>query len=68
MKDGVILPYLDMPLHASEPVLKRPGNTERTYERIAVARDLPDLSIRSNIITGFPGETEQDFEKFIRVH
>lgn len=70
MKDGVILPYLDMPLqHASEPVLKRmkrPGNIERTYERIMQWREIcPDLSIRSNIITGFPGETEQDFENLL---
>lgn len=70
MKDGIILPYLDVPLqHASEPVLKlmkRPGNIERTYERIMKWREIcPDLTIRSNIITGFPGETEQDFENLL---
>ena len=74
MKDGVILPYLDMPLqHASEPVLKRmkrPGNIERTYERIMQWREIcPDLSIRSNIITGFPaGEKPSKTLKLIRVH
>ena len=70
MRDGIILPYLDMPLqHASAPVLKkmkRPGNIERTYERICQWREIcPDLTIRSNIITGFPGETEQDFENLL---
>ena len=70
MRDGIILPYLDVPLqHASAPVLKRmkrPGNIERTLERINEWREIcPDLTIRSNIITGFPGETEQDFENLI---
>lgn len=67
MKESVILPYLDVPLqHASPKVLKlmkRPGNIEHTYERIIKWREIcPDLSIRSNFITGFPGETEEDFE------
>lgn len=70
MKDGIILPYLDVPLqHASEPILKRmkrPGNIERTYERIMQWREIcPDLTIRSNLITGFPGETEQDFQNLL---
>lgn len=70
MKDGVILPYLDVPLqHASERMLKlmkRPGNIERTLERILSWREIcPDLAIRSNFITGFPGETEQDFAELL---
>ena len=70
MQDGIILPYLDVPLqHASERVLKlmkRPGNIEHTLERIMKWREIcPDLTIRSNFITGFPGETEQDFEELL---
>lgn len=70
MRDGVILPYLDVPLqHASPKVLKamkRPGDIERTYERIMSWREqCPDLAIRTNFITGFPGETEQDFQQLL---
>ena len=66
MRDSLILPYLDVPLqHASPRILKlmkRPGNIERTYERIMQWREIcPDLSIRSNFITGFPGESDEDF-------
>lgn len=70
MRDGVILPYLDVPLqHASPHVLKlmkRPGNIEHTYERIMQWREIcPDLVIRSNFIVGFPGETEEDFKALL---
>ena len=67
MADGLVLPYLDIPFqHASPSVLKamkRPGNQEKTLDRIKAWRDIcPDLSIRSTFIVGFPGETEADFE------
>jgi ribosomal protein S12 methylthiotransferase len=67
MAEGKILPYLDIPFqHASPTVLKamrRPANQVKTLERIRAWRDLcPDLTIRSNFIVGFPGETDEDFE------
>src|SRR5689334_4999164 len=67
MADGKILPYLDIPFqHASPQVLKamrRPANQVKTLERIQAWRAIcPDLTIRSNFIVGFPGETEDDFE------
>ncbi|RVU38509.1 30S ribosomal protein S12 methylthiotransferase RimO [Hwanghaeella grinnelliae] len=67
MAEGKILPYLDIPYqHASPKVLKRmrrPGNVERTLDNIhAWRRDCPDLVLRSTFITGFPGETEEDFQ------
>ncbi len=67
MAEGKILPYLDIPFqHASPSVLKamrRPANQEKTAERIAKWRaEVPDLTIRSTFIVGFPGETEKDFE------
>jgi ribosomal protein S12 methylthiotransferase len=67
MAEGRILPYLDIPFqHASPAVLKamrRPANQVKTLERIRAWREqCPDLSIRSNFIVGFPGETEEDFE------
>ena len=71
MAEGKILPYLDIPFqHASPSVLKqmgRPGNIENTAERIQKWRDIcPEIAIRSTFITGFPGETEQDFEMLLQ--
>lgn len=67
MAEGKILPYLDIPFqHASPQVLKamrRPANQVKTLDRIKAWRAIcPDLTIRSNFIVGFPGETEEDFE------
>jgi ribosomal protein S12 methylthiotransferase len=62
--------YLDMPLqHASQNVLrlmKRGGNRaslERLIER--VRKRVPGIAIRTTFITGFPGETEKDFEELM---
>ena len=70
MAEGRILPYLDIPLqHASPRILKamrRPGNRDRTLERIRRWREIcPDLALRSTFIVGFPGETEADFEELL---
>ena len=70
MAEGKILPYLDIPYqHASPKVLKRmrrPGNVERTLDNIhAWRRDCPELVLRSTFITGFPGETEEDFQHLL---
>jgi ribosomal protein S12 methylthiotransferase len=67
MAEGKVLPYLDIPFqHASPAVLRnmrRPAHGERTLERIRRWREVcPDLTIRSTFITGFPGETEEDFQ------
>jgi len=67
MAEGIILPYLDIPLqHASPSILKamrRPGNSERILERIEKWRLLcPDITLRSTFIVGFPGETDTDFQ------
>ena len=66
MAEGRVLPYLDIPFqHASPRILKamrRPGDQEKTLERIARwRRECPDLTLRSTFITGFPGETAEDF-------
>ncbi len=65
--DHGILPYLDIPFqHASHRILKamrRPAHAEKVLDRIQNWRSMcPDLTIRSTFITGFPGETEEDFE------
>ncbi|QAR30711.1 30S ribosomal protein S12 methylthiotransferase RimO [Ornithobacterium rhinotracheale] len=59
--------YIDIPLqHISTPILKamRRGTTEeKTNRLLAQFREkVPDMAIRTTLICGFPGETEQDFE------
>src|SRR5450755_3203215 len=70
MADGRVLPYLDIPFqHASARILKlmkRPAAAEDTLQRIAAWRKVvPDITIRSTFIVGFPGETERDFEELL---
>src|ERR1044072_2640765 len=62
--------YLDMPLqHASQNVLKlmkRGGNRaslERLIERVRAR--VPGIGVRTTFITGFPGETEEDFQELV---
>ena len=70
MAEGLLLPYLDIPLqHASPKILKamkRPGKIDRTLERIKQWREIcPGLTLRSTFIVGFPGETEEDFQMLL---
>jgi ribosomal protein S12 methylthiotransferase len=70
MADGRVLPYLDIPFqHASARILKlmkRPAAAENTLERIAAwRRAVPDITLRSTFIVGFPGETEEDFTQLL---
>jgi ribosomal protein S12 methylthiotransferase len=63
-----IIPYLDMPLqHISDGVLRRMVrrvNRRQTEDLLGKLRDrIPDLAIRTTFITGFPGETDADFEE-----
>ena len=71
-----VVPYLDMPLqHVATPVLRamrRAGQGDQvraTVERLRA--EVPNLSIRSTLLVGFPGETEADVEElcaFIRAY
>lgn len=67
MAAGKVLPYIDIPFqHAHPDVLrrmKRPAHQDKTAERIRRWRDVvPDLTIRSTFIVGFPGETDDEFD------
>src|SRR5438477_8356330 len=69
-KEPKAVKYLDMPLqHASQNVLKlmkRGGNRvslERLIER--VRKQVPGIAVRTTFITGFPGETEEDFAELM---
>src|SRR5687767_6698601 len=65
-----LLPYLDMPIqHGSDRMLERMRRPERQRtirERVQWLRDaVPDLSLRTTLIVGFPGETDDDFEQMV---
>jgi len=62
--------YLDMPLqHASRNILKlmKRGGTRDSLERLIarVREHVPGIAIRTTFITGFPGETEEDFDELM---
>ena len=60
-----VLHYIDMPVqHASDEILKRKGrktDKQELTEKIATVREMmPDICLRTTLITGFPGEKEED--------
>src|SRR5262245_64678382 len=62
--------YLDMPLqHASQNVLKlmKRGGNRKSLERLIerVRKRVPGIAVRTTFITGFPGETEEDFAELM---
>ncbi|MDO5732701.1 MAG: 30S ribosomal protein S12 methylthiotransferase RimO [Eubacteriales bacterium] len=66
-KDSRFCPYVDLPVqHASDAVLKRMRRRENGAELRAIIQRLrervPDISIRTTVMLGFPGETDEDFE------
>ncbi|MEO5510316.1 MAG: radical SAM protein [Longimicrobiales bacterium] len=65
-----LLPYLDMPIqHGSDSILKRMRRPERVAtirERVSWLRGaIPDLTLRTTVIVGFPGETDDDFDAML---
>ena len=63
--------YLDIPIqHASDAVLKRMGrrtDQKRLREIIEkLRREIPDIALRTTLISGFPGETQEDHEELYR--
>ena len=62
--------YLDMPIqHASDAILKRMGRRTSRQELIDIItklrKEIPDIALRTTLITGFPGETKQDHEQMM---
>ena len=60
--------YIDLPIqHSSDAILRkmaRKTNQSELRERIAKLRkEIPDITLRTTLITGFPGETEEDFKE-----
>jgi len=67
-KSNKIAPYFDIPIqHISDSVLKRMGRKTNEKEIKALIKNiktkLPDAIIRTTLICGFPGESEEDFKK-----
>ena len=62
--------YLDLPIqHASDRILQKMGRkTDRQYLQNIIEklrREIPDICLRTTLITGFPGETEDDHEELM---
>ncbi len=60
--------YIDMPIqHAADNVLKRMGRRTNKEELVNIIKNLreeiPDICIRTTLITGFPGESQEDFDE-----
>lgn len=63
--------YLDLPIqHASNRILKRMGrrtSKEQLMEIIGkLKKEIPDIALRTTLITGFPGETQEDHEELMQ--
>ena len=62
--------YLDLPIqHANDTILKRMGRRTSKQELIDIVgrlrREIPDICLRTTLITGFPGETEEQHEELM---
>jgi ribosomal protein S12 methylthiotransferase len=69
---GRIVPYLDVPIqHGSDRILeamRRPERRSTILERTGWLREaVPNLTLRTTVIVGFPGETEEDFQAMLRL-
>ncbi len=69
-REDRLLSYIDMPIqHASRRMLeamRRPERPDRLREKITWLRsEIPDLALRTTVLVGFPGETEEDFEALL---
>ena len=69
-REPKICHYLDLPIqHASDRILKRMGRrtTREDLRRIVgwLRREIPDICLRTTLISGFPGETQQDHEELL---
>lgn len=70
-REPKICNYLDIPIqHASDEVLRRMGRRtdEEDLRRIIalLRREIPGICLRTTLISGFPGESQEDFEKLYR--
>lgn len=69
-KEDKICNYLDIPIqHGADRILKRMGRRTNKQELIDIVtklrENIPDITLRTTLITGFPGETEEEHEELI---
>jgi ribosomal protein S12 methylthiotransferase len=65
-----ILPYLDIPLQHAHPEtlkrMRRPANMDWVYKTVEkIRRVMPDLALRTTFIVGYPGETDEEFQRLL---
>ena len=69
-EEDKICKYLDLPIqHASDAILKRMGRRTSKAQLVEIIeklrREIPDITLRTTLITGFPGETEEQHEELM---
>lgn len=69
-EEDKICKYLDMPIqHGSDVILKRMGRRTNRQELIDIVgklrKEIPEICLRTTLITGFPGETQQEHEELV---
>ena len=69
-KEKKICHYLDIPIqHSEDTILKRMGRRTNRAELISLVeklrKEIPDIVLRTTLITGFPGETEEEFNNMV---
>lgn len=69
-EESKICHYLDLPIqHANDEILKRMGRRTTKQELIDIVqklrREIPDIALRTTLITGFPGETQEQHQELL---
>ena len=69
-KEKKICHYLDIPIqHSEDTILKRMGRRTNGAELVSLVeklrKEIPDIVLRTTLITGFPGETEEEFKNMV---
>lgn len=69
-KEKKICHYLDIPIqHSEDMILKRMGRRTNRAELVSLVeklrKEIPDIVLRTTLITGFPGETEEEFKNMV---
>lgn len=69
-EESKICHYLDLPIqHANDEILKRMGRRTSKQELIDIVtklrKEIPDICLRTTLITGFPGETEEQHQELV---
>ena len=70
-KEDKICNYLDIPIqHGTDRILKRMGRRTNKQEIVSIVeklrKEIPDICLRTTLITGFPGETDEDHEELMQ--